>query len=338
MTFNHKNTLSLRLQIKWLLVCCLVVGVSIVIKRSDSITLNNRVQDFITLALSVFIEAFPFIVLGSLLASFIRTFVSHKVFDKFLARSGMPRRLGLSLLGCFFPVCECGNVPLARALLIQGFKPSEAFTFLLAAPVLNPITIWATWTAFGNDSTIVLARVIGTIVIANLIGYLVSSFKDESSLLTNDFTAYCQTENSHDHHNRSMRTKIREMLDTFVNEAYEMSKMLAFGALAAGLIQTFVARSLIVGIGGNVILSIIAMLVLAFVISICANVDAFFALSFANSFTAGSIVSFLIFGPMIDIKMLILLKPTFTAKILWLVSLFSLVLSFLVGLVVTYAF
>jgi uncharacterized membrane protein YraQ (UPF0718 family) len=116
-----------------------------------------------------------------------------------------------------------------------------------------------------------------------------------------------------------------------------MIKMLAFGALIAGVVQTFVPRGLLVSIGSNVVLSIIAMLLLAFVISICANIDAFFALSFANTFTAGSIVSFLVFGPMIDIKMLILLKTTFKNNLLIIVSVMALLLSMLTGLVVSYA-
>ncbi len=117
-----------------------------------------------------------------------------------------------------------------------------------------------------------------------------------------------------------------------------MVRMLAFGAMVAGAIQSFVPRDLLISIGSNVVLSIAAMLALAFVVSICANVDAFFALSFANTFTAGSIVSFLVFGPMIDIKMLALLKTTFKTNLLVIVSVLSLLMSALAGLVVSYAF
>lgn len=114
--------------------------------------------------------------------------------------------------------------------------------------------------------------------------------------------------------------------------------MLAFGAIVAGVVQSFVPRGILVGIGSNVVLSILAMLLLAFVVSICANVDAFFALSFANTFTAGSIVSFLVFGPMIDIKMLALLKTTFKNELLITITILSLLMSALAGLVVSYAF
>jgi uncharacterized membrane protein YraQ (UPF0718 family) len=301
-----------------------------------SSVLSNTLQDFITLSLSIFVEAFPFIVLGSLLAGIVNTYVPPHVFEKFLPKRGFLRRAALSLLGFLFPVCECGNVPVSRALMIQGLKPSEAVSFLLAAPVLNPVTIWATWVAFGYDQSIVISRIAATFVIANIIGYVISLKKRETDFLTDDFKAVCEVK--HTEKTKKTSKKLARLSENFTHEAFIMVKMLAFGAVIAGSIQTFVPRDLLVSIGSNVVLSILAMLILAFVVSICANVDAFFALSFANTFTAGSIVSFLVFGPMIDIKMLALLKTTFKNNLLIIISVLSLLLSALAGLVVSYAF
>ena len=296
----------------------------------------NRAQDFITLSLSIFIEAFPFLVLGSLLAALVNTYVPPHTFERLLPKRGIFRRAVLSLLGFLFPVCECGNVPLSRSLMIQGLKPAEAISFLLAAPVLNPVTIWSTWVAFGYDGSIVVSRIAATFVIANIIGYVLSRKKKQDDFLKSDFIAECkvnpklQKKHAHD--------RLQSFQDNFQHEAFRMLRMLAFGALIAGTIQTFVSRDILVDIGSNPVLSIVAMLLLAFVVSICANVDAFFALSFANTFTAGSIVSFLVFGPMIDIKMLALLRTTFKSNVLITISVISLVLSAATGLIVAYAF
>ena len=298
--------------------------------------LSGRFQDFITLTLSIFVEAFPFLVLGSVLASLVNTYIPAHTFEKILPKRGVLRRATLSLLGFLFPVCECGNVPLSRALMIQGLKPSEASTFLLAAPVLNPVTIWATWAAFSYDQSIVFSRIIATLIIANVIGFILSRKRNEQDFLTDDFVAMCEAPPKSSTHKRAY--KLDTFSSNFSHEAFTMIKMLAFGALIAGTIQTFVPRDILVNIGSNVILSIVAMLLLAFVVSICANVDAFFALSFANTFTAGSIVSFLVFGPMIDIKMLALLKTTFKSNMLITISVLSLLMSALAGLVVSYAF
>ena len=256
-----------------------------------------------------------------------------------LPKSGLMRRGAVSTLGFFMPVCECGNVPLSRSLIIQGLKPSEAIAFLLAAPVLNPVTIWSTWAAFSFDPAIVYSRIIGTVLIAWVISYVISLKKKEQEFLTDSFVKTC---NVHRKKNASHKHKHKPDLPRFARhfsaEAYTMIKLLAFGAIVAGLVQTFIPREILLSIGSNVVLSILAMLLLAFVVSICANVDAFFALAFANTFSAGSIVSFLVFGPMIDIKMIALLRTTFTKELIIVVSLLALSLSALTGLVVTYAF
>lgn len=305
---------------------------------SADFQLPNRFQDFITLSVSVFVEAFPFLVLGSLLAAAVNTFVSPHTFERILPKNAVARRAVLSVMGFMFPVCECGNVPLSRSLMIQGLKPSEAITFLLAAPVLNPITIWSTWAAFSYDGSIVVSRITATFLIANIIGFLLSLRKNENDFLTKDFQATCKAVDAKKSHKKSSISQLSNFASNFTHESFGLVKMLAFGALLAGLIQTAVPREILLNIGSDVVLSIVAMLLLAFLVSICATVDAFFALSFANTFTAGSIVSFLVFGPMIDIKMLALLKPTFTAKTLVLISGLVLLMSALTGLVVNYAF
>jgi len=72
--------------------------------------------------------------------------------------------------------------------------------------------------------------------------------------------------------------------------------------------------------------------VLAFVISICSTVDAFFALSYANTFTNGSLLAFLVFGPMVDIKSILMMLTTFKARTVILVTLLSAELTFLLTL------
>lgn len=318
------------------LVAGVVFGLRSLVDSLDVVDIPNKLQDFVTISLSIFIEAFPFLVLGSLLASIVNTYVPMHTFEKILPKRGWLRRGVLSLLGFLFPVCECGNVPLSRALMIQGLKPSEAITFLLSAPVFNPVTIWSTWAAFGYDGSIVVSRIAATLLIANIIGYVISLKKNEHEFLTDNFQAVCKAKPAPK--KKEDKFKVAKFSSSFSHEAFTMLRMLAFGALIAGSIQTFIPRDLLVSIGSNVILSILAMLLLAFVVSICANVDAFFALSFANTFTAGSIVSFLVFGPMIDIKMLILLKTTFKNRLLVIITVLALLLATLAGLVVSYAF
>ena len=106
----------------------------------------------------------------------------------------------------------------------------------------------------------------------------------------------------------------------FAAEASAMLPALFVGAAVAGLIQVAVSRNLLLTLGQNPVWSVLALMGLAFVIAICSTVDAFFVLSLGSAFTPGAVVAFLVLGPMIDIKMLALLRTTFTAATLTVVT------------------
>nr|WP_249407745.1 permease [Frigoribacterium sp. CFBP 8759] len=294
--------------------------------------LPNALQDFVTLTISVIVESMPFVLLGIVLSIIVQEWLPQAFFSSWLPKRGLPRRAVISFLGMFLPVCECGNVPLARGLVLKGFTVSESMTFLLAAPILNPITIITTHQAFGWDDGILVARLIGGFVIANLIGWLFSKHPNQQSLLTSSFAAECRVDDGHAHG----RGRTAKSVDLFRREMSTMMPALFIGAAIAGAIQTIVPRSVLVALGSNPVWSVLAMMVLAFVISICSNVDAFFVLPFASTFMPGGIAAFLVFGPIIDVKMLALLRTTYTPKVLGQVTLVVALTSAAIGLVVNY--
>jgi uncharacterized protein len=249
-----------------------------------------------------------------------------------LPARGVLRRLCLSFLGILFPVCECGNLPLARGLVTQGFTAAESITFLLAAPILNPVTLITTHQAFPTDSHILIARAVGALLIANIIGWLFSKETKTAKLLNAQFLASCKAEELHDH------TKVQRSINLFVQEIGSIMPALFVGGAIAGVIQVVVPRSVLLGLGVNPIISIFIMILLAFIVSLCSNVDAFFALAFSSTFTAGAIVSFLIFGPMIDIKMIALMRTTYKPKTLIQITALVTLFTIVIGLAVNYGF
>lgn len=298
-----------------------------------AVTLPNKVQDLITLAASILIESLPFVILGILLSIVIQVWVPARTITKITPQNPFIRRLVLSFSGILLPVCECGNIPLARGFLAKGFSVGDSLTFLLAAPILNPITLVTTYQAFPDDPHILIARALGALVIANLVGWLFSLHAKPETLLRPEFAAICaQKPQRHEHHS------FLEATTLFKREATAIMPALLVGALIAGAIQVLVPREVLISIGSNPAWSILVMILLAGIISICSNVDAFFALAFSNTFTTGSIVSFLVFGPMIDIKMLALMRTTYTRTVLWHVGLLVTLMSISIGLVVQYAF
>lgn len=274
-------------------------------------SLPTRLQDGLTLAVSVLIEAMPFVMLGVILAVVVEVWVPAGAIERWLPRRAAPRRAALSLLGMVIPVCECGNVPFARGLLMRGFSVSDTLTFLMAAPIVNPIVIITTHQAFGWSDGILVARLLGGFAIANLIGWLYSRHPDPASLLTDRFQMSCDSPPDHVPGSRPVRSATQ-----MVVELRAIMPALIIGAALAGAIQVIVPRDVLLAVGSNPMLSIVAMMALGIVVAICSNVDAFFALSFASAFTPGSIVAFLVVGPLIDVKMLTLLRTTFTTRML----------------------
>jgi len=273
-------------------------------------SLPHRAQDGLTLAMSVLIEALPFVVLGVLLSIVVQVWLPADVIHRWLPKRAWARRAVLSLLGMLVPVCECGNVPFARGLMMRGLAPAEALTFLIAAPIVNPIVILTTHAAFGFDDGILVARLVGGYLIANLIGWIYSRHPSPDALLTQRFVDTCERVA------QEPGTPVRRSLTQFLVELRAVMPALVIGSALAGAVQVLIPRDMLLAIGSNPVLSIVAMMALAMTVAICSNVDAFFALSFASTFSSGALVAFLLVGPLVDVKMLALMRTTFTTRTL----------------------
>lgn len=297
---------------------------------------SEPLRDAVSLSTAILIESFPFIMLGILLSIVVRIWMPQHLFWRFIPSRGVLRRLVMSFIGTFLPVCECGNVPLARALIRQGLNQGDVLAFTLSAPLLNPVTIVTTYQAFGSGS-VLWGRILGGFVIAQVIAWFATwRTRQPASLLYGSATSAdlqsagcdCLTERD-DRRKRSQR--MRESLRIFQTETAVLMPPLIFGALVAGLIQVGVSREILLAVGSDPVLSVLAMIALAFVVSICSSVDAFFALSLVAVFTPGALLAFLIFGAMVDIKMLMLLRTTFAPAVLVRMVVGLLVLCVLLG-------
>ena len=329
----------------------------------------NQLHDAFTLFLSLLVEAMPFLLLGVLLSSSLLFLISEKQLIAKLPKNPVLGSLVGSCIGFLFPVCECGNVPVARRLLLSRVPPSVAISFLLAAPTINPIVIWSTWIAFGDRPNIVIFRVLFSAAIATIVGCVFSIQPDSRSLLQTSFAKRLQpiVISQPDKispllqsgtfllgQGKSMRfddslsvavkpdkvNNFRSKWQLFFNnllaEFSELGGMLVFGSAIAATIQVFVPREIILSLGQDTITSILAMMLLAAVVSICSTVDSFFALSFAATFTSGSLLAFLVFGPTIDIKSVGLMASIFKPKII--VYIFTLVAQLTFVFTLTYSY
>ncbi len=349
--------------------------------------LANQLNNAFTLFLSLLVEAIPFLLLGVLFSGLLLGFVDERKLIARIPRNPLLGALAGSLVGFLFPVCECGNVPVARRLLMQGVPAPVAIGFLLAAPTINPVVIWATWIAFRDQPEIVVLRVVFSLVIATIIGWVFSTQKDLrpllqpsvaraiplpkpefsekdplkaetpsllqsgtfmlgmggavpiESLLQNDWKTLqtAKTEKSSkpsSMFHRVSKERLRLLLDSVVQELRELGGVLVIGSAIAAIIQVGTPRELILNLGQGPVSSILAMLLLAALVSICSTVDAFFALSFAATFTSGSLLAFLVFGPMFDLKGIGLMLSIFRGRAIIYLMVLAAQLTFLMTLAV----
>jgi uncharacterized membrane protein YraQ (UPF0718 family) len=255
----------------------------------------ERLYGLLTIFLGIFIEALPFLLIGVVASAALQAFVSAEQLRRWAPNGRLLGPLAGGLLGLVFPVCECGVVPVTRRLLSKGAPFPAALAFLLASSVVNPIVLVSTTVAFG-DPKMALARAGGVLAVAVLVGAVFSFHANPAGLLAG-FPASPPPPPDEGRRLRLWRVALGAS-----DEFFEMARYLVVGALLAATLQTLVPRSALLAVGQGPVTSVVAMMGLAALLSICSVVDAFVALSFVSTFTSGSILAFLVFGPMIDIK------------------------------------
>ena len=267
------------------------------------------------------LEAIPFLLLGVAIAGMARWLVPQTAWVHRLPKNPLLAPITGALMGFALPACECGNVPVTRRLLASGAPMGTAFGFLFAAPVLNPIVLASTWAAFPDQPWLLIARPLGAFVIAVLLSLLLVQLPEtqllESALLSErrmsqplsrigllqrsggligdplSEIAPAQPE----------RLRPVEVLEQSSREFLDLLALLVLGCLIAALVQTWLPRSWLLAVGGAPTGSILALMLLAVVVSVCSSVDAFLALGFAAQVTPGALLAFLLLGPVVDLKL-----------------------------------
>ncbi|MBI5053823.1 MAG: permease [Chloroflexi bacterium] len=271
--------------------------------------LFDQLSTFTTIFLGIFIEAAPFLLLGTLESGFVEVFFDKDSLARIIPRNVIGGAIVGSLLGLFFPVCECGVVPLTRRLMKKGMPLSVGVTFLMAAPAFNPIVIASTAAAFGVGRVLFL-RMILTAIIAIITGLVFSMQKNPQELLLPlEMDIHEETQIV-----APLMERVRQALIIAVDEFFEMGRYLIFGIVIAAGMQTLVPQAWMLSVASGSVISVLALMALAIVLSICSTVDAFIALSFVGTFTTGSILAFLVFGPMVDIKSAIMFMGVFRKR------------------------
>ncbi len=288
----------------------------------------SRTGDIMMAFLSILFEGAPYILVGTVLSGFIDAFLPAKLLDRVLPKNKVLATLIAGFLGLIFPVCECAVVPVVRRLVQKGLPLSCAMTYLLSAPIINPIVAVSTLTAFKEfqditslpavlDATMTLGRLSLGYVVAVLVGLLMLRFR-VTDILKSSVAAVVTAANAragepaetpapfNDRLVHALRTAMRDFLDT--------GMYFTIGVIITSVFNTQVDQSKVDAFASSELLAVPSMLSLAFILSLCSTSDAFIAAPMA-AFSSASKLAFLVFGPMMDIKLVFMYAGVFRRRV-----------------------
>jgi uncharacterized membrane protein YraQ (UPF0718 family) len=260
------------------------------------------VANWATVFVAVTVQALPFLVLGVTVSAGVAAFVPPSMISGVFPDRPLYAVPVAALAGAALPGCECGSVPIARRLMARGVTPAAALTFLLSAPAINPVVLVATAVAFPGQPEMVVARFGASLLAAVSVGLAWTAFGRADLLAAVIRPATAPGEGG--------VRPIAVFAATARHDFLSAGGYLVIGAAAAASLQTAVPRSVVDVFAGSPVFSVLALAVLAVLLAICSEADAFVAAGL-KQFSPTARLAFLIVGPMVDVKLIALQAGTF---------------------------
>ena len=282
----------------------------------------SQIGDFLFAFLGILFEGAPYILLGTIISGFIDAYLPSNIMDRFLPKNRYFAIIISGLLGAIFPVCECAIVPVIRRLVQKGLPVSCAITYMLSAPIVNPIVAISTYSAFSGDDALfmTLSRIGVAYLVTVLFGFVIHQFSVRSILkdkllnkiqkaplsAVKDSSKEAKLTNpTSDKLLIALRSSSRDFLD--------VGMYFIIGVMITALYRTQIDQSIVDGFGESDWVGIPTMMILSFVLSLCSTSDAFIA-SQMLSFSASAKLAFLTYGPMMDVKLVFMYGAIFKPK------------------------
>ncbi len=259
---------------------------------------SPALQTWTTIFVSISIQALPFLVLGVTISGLIAAFVPPSFFARVLPDRPIFAVPAAGLAGVVLPGCECGSVPIAGRLVARGVAPAAAFAFLLSAPAINPVVLVATAVAFPGRPEVVVARFVASLITAVVVGWLWMAFGKAPWI----------TKRAAEADPDASRWEVFRA--SAGHDFLHAGGYLVVGGITAATLNVTVPESVLDSLAGNGVVAVITLSVLAVMLAICSEADAFVAASLSN-FSLTARLAFMTVGPMVDVKLIALQVGTF---------------------------
>ena len=278
----------------------LVLGIATGPNLAEWVLASPALRTGATVFTGIFVQATPFLVLGVLVSGGIAAFVSPAVLAKVVPKNESAA-VGVSgLAGMALPGCECGAVPVSRRLMDQGMPASAALAFLLSAPAINPVVLVSTAVAFPGEPAMVLARFLGSLATSVVMGRLWTRFGKAEWITAR------LADRGHEH----VATRWETFRESARADLLQAGAFLVFGAAAATALHLVIPDRVYEHLAGQLLLSIVVMALLAVLLALCSEADAFVAASMSMLPLLPRLV-FLVVGPAVDLKLMAMQAGSF---------------------------
>lgn len=312
------NSPQLSQELGWVLEILFVIAACFMMLMGKTPAWKSLIDNISINFLAVVVEALPFMLIGSLAGGLIEIFVPTALIEKVFRQKPVRAIFLAGGLGLFVPVCECAIIPVIRRLLAKGVPFSAAIAFLLAGPIVNPIVLWSTAIAYSYNWQAVAIRLCSGYVIAVSVGMLLSLFFTHANGLKLNLVSgnlnLCGCGEDHGRPGQPLVQRLGHALEHASNDFFTVGRYLVIGAFIASLMRSTVSLETFTGLTEQAWLAILIMMTMALVLNLCSEADAFIAASFRGLLPDTAQMAFMVLGPMLDIKLVLMYLSVFRKR------------------------
>jgi len=279
-------------------------------------------------------EMSPYILLGFFIAGIMHAFIPQRTFARHLAGTGWRPVLKSALIGIPLPLCSCGVLPTAIAMRRNGASRAASTSFLVSTPQTGVDSIAATWSLLGPAFAVI--RPVAALVTAFFGGIAVGcAEKNDAAHESHDsnHAGSCELPER-----MTIGQKIVASLRYgFIDLVGSIGGWLVVGLVIAALITVYVPADFFAVMGRNPLLSMIAVLIVAVPMYVCATGSIPIALSLMlKGLSPGTALVLLMAGPAANFASFTLISREMGRKpaIIYLASIIVGAISF--GLIIDY--
>jgi len=279
---------------------------------------SAQIHDSLYAFLSILLEGAFFIFIGTVISGFIDAYLPSSLLDRMLPKNRVLAVMVGGLLGAVLPVCECAIVPVIRRLVAKGLPLSVAITYMLAAPIINPVTMVSTFAAFserGEAGVLVASsRALLAYGVTVVVGLIMMRVALDSVLRPQIRAAVKAKEEGREHdHAPAKGQRLVHALRVAQRDFTDVAMYFVVGVALTAFLNNVIPRNWIEPLAANDATAIPTLMSAAFILSLCSTSDAFVAASL-DAFSYAAKLAFLIFGPMMDLKLVFLYSSIFKPR------------------------